>query len=211
MKAWTQSNYNPVAVALELCGFASWSTNEWKNNHANMLQNCASWIAEEAAHYGIPITKLSASEAQGSGRGVCQHVDLGAGGGGHHDCGSGFPMDHVLDLARGGGAPTSQGKVGDMVASGSDANGGPHVFWVGSNRHQVFYKYQQNNEWRGGGLFAQLSENVTGLSCAVTNGDVFTVNARCDDGNVYYTWQNRGQTAWHGGGGAGVAGFMRFN
>jgi hypothetical protein len=209
-KAWTCAEFNPVAVQIELCGFASWSQSEWLNNHSNMLNNCGLWIAEEAAHYGIPITKLTASEAQGSGRGVCQHVDLGARGGGHHDCGSGFPMDHVLDIARGGASP-AQSKVGDMVASGSDANGGPHVFWVGSNRHQVFFKYQQGNDWKGGGLFAQLSENVTGLSCTVTNGDIFTVHARCDDGNAYYTWQSRGQTAWHGGGAGKIAGFTRFN
>ena len=212
-KSWTQSDFNSQAVSIELCGFASWSQSEWLNNHANMLANCAAWIAEEAAHFGIPITKLTSSQAQGSGRGVCQHVDLGSRGGGHHDCGSGFPMDHVLELARGGsgGAPTSTGKAGDMVASGSDANGGPHVFWVGSNRHQIFFKYQQGNEWKGGGLFAQLSENVTGLSCSVTNGDMFTVHARCDDGNVYYTWQKRGDAKWNGGGAGKIAGFTRFN
>src|SRR5215467_2071081 len=100
-KAWTAASYNPVAVQLELCGFASWSTSVWRDQHDNMLRNCADWIAEEAKFYGIPITALSASQAQGSGRGVCQHIDLGAGGGGHVDCGSGFPMGYVLDLARG--------------------------------------------------------------------------------------------------------------
>lgn len=107
-KAWTASNANPIAVQIELCGFASWSTATWKNNHHNMLENCAKWIAEEAKAYGIPITKLSASQAQGSGRGVCQHKDLGSWGGGHHDCGSGFPMDYVLDLAKGGAPPKEE-------------------------------------------------------------------------------------------------------
>ncbi len=212
-KAWTQSEFNPVAVSIELCGFASWSNSEWRNNHATMLENCAKWVAEEAAHYGIPIVQLNSSQAQGSGRGVCQHVDLGQRGGGHHDCGSGFPMAYVLDMARGRvGPPASTEKVvGDMVASGLDANKGPHVFWVGSNRHQIFYKYQQGNQWKGGGLFAELSQNVTGLSCSVTNGDVFTIHARCDDGNVYYTWQARGQTKWNGGSAGKVAGFVKFN
>ena len=99
-KAWTQANANPVAVSLELCGFASWSTDEW-NRHPNMLENCARWIAEEASAFGLPITRLNSTQAQGSGRGVCQHKDLGGWGGGHHDCGSGFPMDKVLDMARG--------------------------------------------------------------------------------------------------------------
>jgi len=98
-KAWTAANANPVAVQAELCAFANWSSSEW-NKHPNMLENCARWIAEEADAFGIPITKLTASQAQGSGRGVCQHVDLGSWGGGHYDCGGSFPMDKVLDMAR---------------------------------------------------------------------------------------------------------------
>jgi hypothetical protein len=106
-KAWTAADANPVAVQIELCAFASWSAAEW-DKHPNMLSNCAKWIAEEAAHYGLPITKLSASQAQGSGRGVCQHNDLGSWGGGHWDCGGGFPMDKVLNMARGGGDDVTQ-------------------------------------------------------------------------------------------------------
>jgi peptidoglycan hydrolase-like protein with peptidoglycan-binding domain len=98
-KAWTAANANPVAVQAELCGFASWSESTWRNSHANMLDNAARWIAEESGKFGIPITKLSASQAQGSGRGVCQHRDLGAWGGNHSDCGNGFPMDYVLSMA----------------------------------------------------------------------------------------------------------------
>ncbi len=99
-KAWTAANANPVAVQIELCAFAKWSRDEW-NRHPNMLDNCARWIREEADYFDIPITKLNASQAQGSGRGVCQHNDLGAWGGGHWDCGGGFPIDQVLDKAAG--------------------------------------------------------------------------------------------------------------
>jgi hypothetical protein len=106
--AWTQADYNNAAVSLELCGFASWSTSTWKNDHHNMLENCAAWITEEAKKFGIPITKLNNSQSQGGGRGVTQHVNLGAGGGNHVDCGSGFPMDYVLDLARGGSPATAE-------------------------------------------------------------------------------------------------------
>jgi hypothetical protein len=101
-KAWTAANANPYAVQIELCAFAKWSTSEW-NKHPEMISNCAKWIAEEAKAFGIPITKLSPSAAQGSGRGVCQHNDLGSWGGGHWDCGGGFPIDKVLDMARSGG------------------------------------------------------------------------------------------------------------
>lgn len=100
-KAWTAANANPVAVQTELCAFAKWDRAEW-DRHPNMLSNCAQWIAEEAAKFGLPITKLTSAQAQGTGRGVCQHADLGSWGGGHWDCGGSFPIDHVLELARGG-------------------------------------------------------------------------------------------------------------
>lgn len=108
-KAWTQSNYNPQAVSVELCAApiassypcgANWDSAEW-NRHDGMLQNVADWIREECQFYGLPITRLSSGAAQGSGRGVCGHNDLGAGGGGHWDPGPNFPWQRVIDLARG--------------------------------------------------------------------------------------------------------------
>jgi len=110
-KAWTAANANPVAVQTELCAFAKWSAAEWAK-HPNMLANCAAWIAEEAKAFDIPITKLTASQAQGSGRGVCQHNDLGSWGGGHWDCGGGFPMDEVLEMARGTGSDQEVDEMG---------------------------------------------------------------------------------------------------
>jgi hypothetical protein len=104
-KAWTCASYNPVAIQAELCGFAAWTPSDWAA-HQTMLENTAAWIAEECARYGLPIVKLSASEAQGGGRGVCQHADLGSGGGGHWDCGPSFPIDDVIRMAKGGAAPT---------------------------------------------------------------------------------------------------------
>ena len=106
-KAWTQANANPYCVSIELCGFASWSTAEW-DQHPNMLDNCAKWIAEEAVAFNIPVRRLNAGQAQSGSRGVCQHVDLGAAGGGHWDCGDGFPMDRVINMALGGPAPVPE-------------------------------------------------------------------------------------------------------
>jgi hypothetical protein len=97
-KAWTQGNANPYCVAAELCAWAEWTAGEWAD-HSQMLDNTAQWIAEEAQYFGIPIRALSAGEAQGGVAGVCQHADLGAAGGGHWDCGSGFPMAEVIDAA----------------------------------------------------------------------------------------------------------------
>jgi N-acetylmuramoyl-L-alanine amidase len=98
-RAWTQSNANSDSVSIEMCAFARWPTEEWLK-HPVLLENVARWLSEEALHYGIPLERLSPSQAQGMGRGVCQHVDLGSWGGGHSDCGGGFPMGAVLDRAR---------------------------------------------------------------------------------------------------------------
>jgi hypothetical protein len=103
-KAWTQANANPYCVSCEICtpsgAAASWSDATWRSK-PTMLANIADWIAEEAKFYGIPIVKLTASQAQGGSKGVCQHRDLGSAGGGHSDCGNGFPMDYVISLAKG--------------------------------------------------------------------------------------------------------------
>jgi len=103
-KAWTQANANPYSVAAELCAFAAWTTANW-DAHPQMLANTAAWVAEEAAALGIPLVRLTAAQAQGGGRGVCQHADLGAAGGGHWDCGPNFPIDRVIAMAQTGGTP----------------------------------------------------------------------------------------------------------
>ena len=100
-KAWTQGNANPYSVAAELCAFAAWTPDQWAQ-HPTMLANAAQWVAEEAEAFGIPLRRLTAAEAQGGAAGVCQHVDLGSSGGGHWDCGPGFPMDQVIAMAAGG-------------------------------------------------------------------------------------------------------------
>ena len=133
-KAWTQAAYNSQAVSTELCAApinspypcgARWTAEEW-SRHPNMLANLADWIREECAHYGLPINKLSSSQAQGGARGVCGHVDLGAGGG-HYDPGPNFPWARVMTLARGGkpdipaGTPSQEN---DMICSALNAAAG---------------------------------------------------------------------------------------
>ena len=127
-KAWTQGNANPYSVAAELCAFAAWSLPEWQG-HGTMLQNTAQWVAEECARFGIPLRKLTASQAQGGQAGVCQHADLGASGGGHWDCGPGFPMDDVLAMAAGqppGGGTTTKRKGQEMIAATETGRG----YWI---------------------------------------------------------------------------------
>ena len=157
-KAWTQANYNSQAVSTELCAApisssypcgANWSADEW-NKHDGMLANLADWIREECQHYGLPITKLSANEAQGSGRGVCGHADLGAGGGGHWDPGPNFPWSRVMDMARGGSTTTPE-PIGadDMITAVLKKNGAIEVFVEKAETGNVYHTWQkaENDKW----------------------------------------------------------------
>jgi hypothetical protein len=149
-KAWTAADYNPVACQIELCGFAAWDSAEW-HNHPNMLENCASWIREEAASFGIPIVKLSPAAAQGAGRGVCQHRDLGSGGGGHSDCGDGFPIDEVIARAGGQLTPPPPQEVDDMKSVGVTFEMNPgqdqQVFAVVEGGHLAHWYWTAARGW----------------------------------------------------------------
>jgi N-acetylmuramoyl-L-alanine amidase len=118
--AWTAAAANSWSVQAELCAFASWTPDIWAT-HPNMLANTAAWIAEEAAALGIPLVKLSPADAQNpAARGVCQHNDLGNMGGGHWDCGPGFPIDQVLAMAAGGAPPAAGPAPKQLFASGQE-------------------------------------------------------------------------------------------
>lgn len=131
-KAWTQAQANPYSLSAELCAWAEWGQAEW-DRHPAMLANAAAWLAEESAAHGIPLTRLSSAQAQGGAAGVCQHVDLGAAGGGHWDCGSNFPLDRVLAMARGDTATTLTG--GPEMALTDPSTGG---VWVTDDSGAVF-------------------------------------------------------------------------
>lgn len=135
--AWTQCNYNSVSVSMEQCGYASWTRDYWLANRDAQLHNVADWIAEEAAHFGIPITDLTSSQAQGGASGVCYHSDLGSTGCGHSDPGGGWPADLVLEWARGGtGSGGATPSSEDFVSSAVAFYGGKRYFaYIDQNGH----------------------------------------------------------------------------
>ena len=100
-KAWTAGDANPYSMNTELCGFAAWQPEDWER-HPVMLDNCARWIAEECKRHGIPIRKLSSSQAMSGSAGVCGHVDV-SGPSGHWDPGPCYPWHRVIDVAISGG------------------------------------------------------------------------------------------------------------
>lgn len=227
-KAWTCAAYNSVSVNVELCAFAAWTPAEWSQHHG-ILDNCARWIAEESAALGIPITKLNAATAQGGSAGVCQHVDLGAAGGGHHDCGPGFPMDDVLAAARQyatGKPPDSKPPAAEeveMIASAVADNGSLHVFMVGPQRKTVWYTWQPKGStaWNGGAPNKQVAKmikfadvpdgrTIRGIASERGSGGALQVFVTLDDGSTVYTWQPKGSTAWNGSGKDKIATLIPF-
>lgn len=229
-KSWTQANYNPQCVSTELCAKpissshpcgANWTADEW-NRHDGMLANVADWIREECSHYGLPIEKLSANSAQGGGRGVCGHVDLGAGGGGHWDPGPNFPWSRVMDMARGGaGAVEPKQEDHDMVTSVLNAQGALHVFTAKDKTVEYTWQKPHETSWEGGKggegpagmkLFAKASAKIVGIDAALNDGGSLHVFVHCDNGQTLYTWQKKGEGNWNGGkAGESPAGLILFS
>jgi hypothetical protein len=152
-KAWTQAKANPYCVSAEMCAFAKWAPSDWEK-HPAMLKNAADWVAEEAKALNIPVVRLTAAQAQGGGRGICQHHDLGAAGGGHWDCGPGFPIDRVLDMARGSTPSPSPSPAGPPAPRPSGGTAPPYpgrVLRQGTSGTDVT-QWQQKMSERGWGI-----------------------------------------------------------
>lgn len=186
--AWTQCNFNSVSVSAEQSGYASWSRDYWLTNRENTLRNTAEWIAEEAKKFGIPIRALTSGEAQGGGTGITQHMNLGSSGCAHSDCGPNYPMDQVIEWAKGGGSsPTEGTDISSSVAFYQNkqyfayinpggkvcVNGG--VVDTGSNA-------------RGGiGLAINPETGQKVVSYTNTSGKLCTYHQNVGDGKWYWT------------------------
>lgn len=139
-KAWTQANANPWCLSLEMCAYASWSRDTWLNSKGTLLHNAADWVAWMCGKYGIPIRALSNADAQNPNvKGVCQHVNLGSSGGGHSDCGSGFPMDQVLQWAAGSKPGPSPAGGAEVASSTAFYNGQRHRACIWATDGKVNY------------------------------------------------------------------------
>ena len=190
--AWTQCNYNSVAVAAEQCGYASWSRDTWLGQKEPLLRNTAQWIAEESQALGIPITDLTASQAQGSGRGVCYHSELGSAGCGHGDPGGGYPLDVVLGWAReyaGGTTPPPQQpptEVPDMTpAVAIDSQGRAHSACIGKDDNHIYYKSPTDDDF-----------HVVDPGSNAYSGVSFDIGPQ-DQGAIGYTNQGRAVCIYH--------------
>jgi hypothetical protein len=126
-----------------------------------MLENCAKWIAEESARFGIPMVRTT----DPNGTGVCMHVDLGAAGGGHWDCGPDFPIDRVIAMASGSPVSTPPASPPTAPPGGGQAPPFPGTTLVNFTSGHGTIDWQRQMAARGWNIsadddFGGQSENV---------------------------------------------------
>lgn len=191
--AWTVGNANSVSVNCEQCtpsGAAdNWTRETWFN-HKTMLDATAAWVAEECAYYNIPIRALTSSEAQGTGRGVCQHSNLGSWGGGHHDCGSGFPMDYIIQTAIEGTTPPQKASSGMTSSAAYDNSGRLHLAAIDQHNH-VCYRGPNGNWYpinEKENVLSGCTIDISGPLANYASGEITITYTRDSDDKVC-TWQ----------------------
>jgi len=204
--AWAQGNYNSASTCIEMCtpsGAANgWSRDYWLKSQGWLLDNCAAWIAEEARHYGIPIVKLSAAQAQGSGRGLCGHVDIQPRD--RTDPGPGFPWDYVISKATGGKPPTG---TPPTAQEGDNMTPAVVVFkdqiyraCRGSDQRVYYSGPDTKGAWH---MVDKGSKSISGVSMAVSPAGALVICYVNGAGNVcsYERKSGGGLWAWSNQGG----------
>lgn len=94
---------NRIGLHACLAGKAAFTRAQWLARPAQ-LDALARWLAHESRENAIPLDLAAVAAIRGNGRGVTTHgliAQAFPGETDHTDPGPGFPLDHVLDLARG--------------------------------------------------------------------------------------------------------------
>lgn len=100
-KAWTQAYWNPWCLSIEQVGFAAEKRQYWVRDYHKGLERVAQALATWSVDTGVPLRSGAVSSSGNILRsGVIQHSKLGSLGGGHHDCGDGYPQRYVVLWAR---------------------------------------------------------------------------------------------------------------
>lgn len=99
--SWTLRDGNNRSVNIEQVGMAEWSRDTWLTRRSQ-LELTARWIADMSKRFDIPITYVGIDGVRDRRPGVIQHNDytVGAADGDHWDCGPGYPIAVVIELAR---------------------------------------------------------------------------------------------------------------
>lgn len=94
LKAWTEAYYNATSLSIEQIEKAATSKKEWiRDYHPGLIR-----VAQACAHWSLKYPQIKLKKSVGNG--ICEHKHLGKLGGGHSDCGPGYPLKYVIYLAR---------------------------------------------------------------------------------------------------------------
>lgn len=160
--SWTQCGYNYKSISCEQSGYASWSRQYWLDTRENQLRNIADWLAEESKITGIPLVNIS-SPGQ---RGVIYHSELGSTGCGHSDPGAGFPLDVVLEWAKGDSSPAPSTSGDNVVSNAVDPDGNKHYVCIDTNGILMYFPPGWAN-W--GRIDPQQKGAKSGAGISITN------------------------------------------
>lgn len=113
--SWTLLNGNSRSVNMEICGWASWTRDQWLGPQRGRLVQAANWARQMCDRFGIPKRHIGAAGVARGEAGIIGHIDYtnGAKDGNHWDPGPGFPWDVFIDLVNEGqGTPGGGGGGG---------------------------------------------------------------------------------------------------
>ena len=98
---WGAPGANQKGFHIEQCGFARWSSAEWKR-HDMTLRRAAYKTALHANAFGIPLRWLTEAALRKGMKGVTTHAECSkAFGGDHTDPGAGYPKTLFMTYAKG--------------------------------------------------------------------------------------------------------------
>ena len=97
---WAAPGANYAGLHIEQCGFAKWSTEEWRSHRAT-LERAAYKTALYCSNFGIPPVFREAADLKARRPGITTHVECSeAFGGTHWDPGPGWPRSLFMTLVR---------------------------------------------------------------------------------------------------------------
>jgi hypothetical protein len=100
---WGAPGANSQGFHIEQLGYAAWTAEEWLA-HPKMLDRVAYKMAYHAHLFKIPLVFVNAVGLRAGHKGVTTHAEVSKAwpnnAGNHHDPGTGYPMAHVLALAK---------------------------------------------------------------------------------------------------------------
>jgi len=193
-KAWTQGNGNPVCLSLEQCtpsGAASgWSRDTWLSKTI-LIDNAAEWMRYMAEKYQLPYKWLNNSETQDTWtKGFCEHVNGGSQWSGHHDCGSGFPNDVVMNkakaLAGGGGSAPASGGI--LVSSA--------IAFTADGKQLIAYIRDDGKVCMNGGVVDPGSNAKSGVGLAIKDDGTKVISFTNSGGKLCTYTQPPGSGDW---------------